>query len=257
VARSIFGNLFGRTGAEMHFFDHLEELRRVILASIGAIVICTSIAYIFSGRVVDYVIRATVGQAQFIGPLDGWNARMLVSVLLGVVASLPFVAFQIWGFVLPGLHDRERRIVLPAVFWSTLLFLIGMAFNWFFLTPQMLRLLAGFGTEHLRPNLAVGPLLDFVVKMSLGTGLLFELPLVLLTLTWLGVLRPAQVWKYWRHVIVAILVLAAAVTPGDGPSMLVLSAPIIVLFFASAIVASVVDKVRRRPNPGGDGPARG
>ena len=128
-------------------------------------------------------IRQTVGQAQFIGPLDGWNARMLVSVLLGVVASLPFVSFQIWGFVLPGLHHRERRVVLPVVISSTVLFLVGMAFSWFFLTPQMLRLLAGFGTEHLKPNLAVGPLLDFVVKMSLGTGLLFELPLVILALT--------------------------------------------------------------------------
>ncbi len=257
MARGILGNLFRRTGAEMHFLDHLEELRRVILASIGAIVVFATVAYFFSGRVVDYVVRSTVGQAQFIGPLDGWNARMLVSVLLGVVASLPFVSFQIWGFVLPGLHRRERRIVLPGVVSSTVLFLIGMAFSWFFLTPQMLRLLAGFGTEHVKPNLAVGPLLDFVVKMSLGTGLLFELPLVILTLTWMGILRPGQVWSKWRHAVVIILVLAAAVTPGDGPSMLVLAAPIIVLFFFSAIVASVVEKVRRRPAPGEDGSARG
>ena len=256
MARGILGRLLGRTGAEMHFLDHLEELRRVILASIGAILVCTMVAYAFSGRVVEYVIRSTVGQAQFIGPLDGWNARMLVSVLLGVVASLPFVSFQIWGVVLPGLHHRERRIVLPVVVTSTVLFVGGMAFNWFFLTPQMLRLLAGFGTEHLRPNLAVGPLLDFVVKMSLGTGLMFELPLVILALTSLRILRPAQVWSKWRHVIVIILVLAAAVTPGDGPSMLVLAAPIIVLFFLSAVVASMVEKVRRRPGPAGDGPAR-
>lgn len=257
MANSFLGNLFGRTGKEMHFLDHLEELRRVVLASVGAIVICSTVAYVFSGRVVEYVIQSTVGQAQFIGPLDGWNARMLVSVLLGVVASLPFVAFQIWGFVLPGLHHRERRVVLPVVIASTMLFVGGMAFSWFFLTPQMLRLLAGFGTEHLKPNLAVGPLLDFVVKMSLGTGLLFQLPLAVLALTSLGIFRAAQVWAKWRHVIVVILVLAAAVTPGDGPSMLVLAAPIIVLFFLSAIVASMVEKVRRRPDPGTEGSARG
>jgi sec-independent protein translocase protein TatC len=257
VARGILGGLFNRAGADMHFLDHLEELRRVIIASIGAIVICTAIAYAFSGRVVEYVIRSTVGQAQFIGPLDGWNARMLVSMMLGVVASLPFVSFQIWGFILPGLRRNERRIVVPVVVSSTLLFLIGMAFNWLFLTPQMLRLLAGFGTEHLKPNLAVGPLLDFVVKMSLGTGLLFELPLVILALTSTGIIRPRQVWKYWRHAVVVILVLAAAVTPGDGPSMLVLAAPIIVLFFVSAIVASVIDKIRRRPPPGAAGAVRG
>jgi sec-independent protein translocase protein TatC len=247
VARDLFSGLFNRSGAEMHFFDHLEELRRVIIASLGAIVICTAIAYVFSGRVLDYVIRRTVGQAQFIGPLDGWNARMLVSVLVGVVASLPFVLFQIWGFVLPGLHRHERRVVLPVVFCSTLLFLIGMAFSWLFLTPQMLKLLAGFGTEHLRSNLAVGPLLDFVVKMALGTGLLFELPLVILALTTLGIIQPRWVWSKWRHAVVAILVLAAAVTPGDGPSMLILAAPIIVLYFISAILASVVGSVRRKP----------
>lgn len=257
MASGFLGSLFRRTGAEMHFLDHLEELRRVLLASIGAIVICAAVAYAFSGRVVDYIVRSTVGEAQFIGPLDGWNARMLVSVLLGVVASLPFVSFQVWGFVLPGLQRRERRIVVPAVVSSTVLFLIGMAFSWFFLTPQMLRLLAGFGTEHVKPNLAVGPLLDFVVKMSLGTGLLFELPLVILALTSLGIIRPGQVWAKWRHAMVIILVLAAAVTPGDGPSMLVLAAPIIVLFFLSAIVASVVEKVRRRPDPGEGSPAQG
>jgi sec-independent protein translocase protein TatC len=257
VAKGLFGGLFRRSGAEMHFLDHLEELRRVLLASIGAIVICAAVAYAFSGRVVDYVVRSTVGEAQFIGPLDAWNARMLVSVLLGVVASLPFVSFQVWGFVLPGLQRRERRIVVPAVVSSTVLFLVGMAFSWFFLTPQMLRLLAGFGTEHVKPNLAVGPLLDFVVKMSLGTGLLFQLPLIILALTSLGILRPGQVWAKWRHAMVIILVLAAAVTPGDGPSMLVLAAPIIVLFFLSAIVASVVEKVRRRPGPPEGDPAHG
>ncbi len=255
MARGILGKLFGRSGAEMHFFDHLEELRRVILASIGAIVICSAAAYVFSGRVVDYVVHATVGEAQFLGPLDGFNARMLVSVLLGVVASLPFVLFQIWGFVLPGLHVRERRIVLPAVVSSTLLFLAGMAFSWFFLTPQMLHLLVGFGTEHVRANLAVGPLFDFIVKLALGTGLLFQMPLVILTLTSLQILRPGQVWAKWRHAVVGILVLAAAVTPGDGPSMLVLAAPIIVLFFLSATVATVVEKTRRRPVAGGGGPA--
>jgi sec-independent protein translocase protein TatC len=256
VARGILGSLFSRSGAEMHFLDHLGELRRVILASLGAILVCTMIAYAFSGRVVDYVIRETVGQAQFLSPLDGWNARMLVSVLLGVVASLPFVSFQVWGFVLPGLHRRERRIVLPAVISSTVLFLVGMAFSWFFLTPQMLQLLSAMGTEHLRPNLAVGPLLDFVVKMALGTGLLFELPLVILALTWLRILQPRQVWSKWRHAIVIILVLAAAITPGDSPSMLVMAVPIIILFFISAIVASVVESVRRKPSPGAEGPHR-
>jgi sec-independent protein translocase protein TatC len=256
VARGVLGSLFGRTGKEMHFLDHLEELRRVILASIGAIVICTAAAYVFSGRIVDYMIRKTVGQAQFIGPLDAWNARMLVSFLFGVMASLPFVMFQIWGFVLPGLHRRERRIVLPAVFFSTFLFLVGVAFSWFFLTPQMLRLLAAFGTEHLRSNLAVGPLLDFVVKMSLGTGALFELPLVILTLTWLGILSPGQVWSKWRHAVVIILVLAAAITPGDSPSTMVMAVPIIALYFISAIVASVVERARRPTAPGTEGRSR-
>jgi sec-independent protein translocase protein TatC len=253
VARGILGNYFRRPGAEMHFFDHLEELRRVILASLGALLICSAIAYVFSGRVVDYVIAKTVGHAQFIGPLDAWNARMMMSVLLGAVVSLPFVSFQIWGFVLPGLHRRERRVVVPVVISSTLLFLVGMAFNWFFLTPQMLRLLAAFGTEHLRANLAVGPLLDFVLKMSLGTGLMFQLPLVILAFTSLGILKPSQVWSKWRHAVIVILILAAAVTPGDSPSTLVMAAPIIILYFASAIIASVVERVRRRPAPDGAG----
>jgi len=246
VARGFLARLSGRHDKEMPFLEHLEELRQVILASLAAIVICAAGCYVFSGRLLDYIVVENVGEAQFLRPMEAFSVRFKLALILGTVVSLPFVSFQIWSFIVPGLLGHERRTVLPLVIASTILFLGGMAFSYFVLTPIMLQMLVGFGTEHVRPNITVDYLLDFIMKMAVGAGLLFQFPLVVVILTLLRVMSPRQIWSRWRHAIVVILIVSAVVTPGDGPSQLVLAAPIVLLFFLSATVASLIDMARRR-----------
>ncbi len=245
VAGGLLSRLTGRTAAEMPFLDHLDELRRVLLASLAAILLCAIVAWAFSARVLEHVVQTNVGEAQFLRPMEAFNSRLKVSLLLGTVVALPFVSFQLWSFIVPGLMRHERRIVLPIVTASTILFLGGMAFSYLVLTPIMLQMLVGMGTEHLKANIAVEPLIDFVLKLAFGAGILFQLPLVILILTSLRIVSARWVWSKWRHAIVIILIIAAVVTPGDGPSQLVLAAPILVLYFLSALTASVIEAVRR------------
>src|SRR5690606_38336811 len=147
---SLLSKLRGRDDREMPFLEHLEELRRVLLASLAGIAICGIAVYAFSGMVIDWIVVQHVGSAQFIRPMEAFMARIKVSLLLGLIVSLPFVMFQIWNFIVPGLMQHERRIVLPAAFFSTLLFLGGVAFSYFVLTPIMVGLLTtGFSTQHV------------------------------------------------------------------------------------------------------------
>ncbi len=230
----------------MAFLEHLEELRRVILASLGALVICTILTYAFSGRLLDYIVVRTVGEAQFIRPMEPFLVRIKLALVLGAVLALPFISFQVWSFVLPGLLRHERRTVVPMAVASTALFLGGMAFSWWIMTPVMLDLLLSFGTESLRPNITADFLFDFVLKMAVGCGIMFQLPLVTLMLTLARVVTPRQLWSKWRHAIVAILIVAAFVTPGDGPSQVILAAPVLLLYFISAALASIMERGRRK-----------
>lgn len=245
--RAFLRRALGRSDAEMTFLDHLEELRRVIVSCLVAIAITGTAAYFFSDRILEWIVVGTVGQAQFLHPMEAFSARIKIALLVGFGVGLPFIAFEIWRFVVPGLVERERRIVMPLVFFSVVLFLGGVVFAYLVLVPTMLKLLMSFGTEHVRAQIALEFLLDFVLKTSLASGLLFELPLVVAVLTLLGIVSPRFLWSKWRHAVVIILILAAVVTPGDGPSQLILAAPIVLLYFLSIVVSLLIyrDKSRR------------
>jgi sec-independent protein translocase protein TatC len=245
----ILSKISGRSDREMPFLEHLEELRRVLLASLGGIALCAALVYAFSGIVIDWVVVRHVGAAQFIRPMEAFMARIKVSLLLGLIVSLPFVMFQFWNFVVPGLLQHERRIVMPMVVFSTLLFLAGVAFSYLVLTPMMIQLLTGFSTEHVVANITVDYLLDFIIKLAIACGILFQLPLVVALLTLIDLVTPKFLWSKWRHAIVIILIVAAVATPGDGPSQLILAAPIVVLYFLSILLSLFLSrgvKKRRR-----------
>jgi len=231
----------------MPFLEHLDELRRVILTSLAAWLICSIAAYVLSGRALDHIVQRTVGEAQFLHPMEAFNARLKLALLGGLILSLPFIAFQFWSFILPGLYARERRVVLPMTTASTLLFLAGVGFSYWFLTPLMLRLLMEFGTTHVRANITVAYLLDFLVKLAVGTGLMFQLPVVVVILTMIRVVTPRFLWSKWRHAILAIVIISSVVTPGDGAlSTLVLAGPILVLYFLSALLSTLIHRGMRK-----------
>lgn len=239
--------MFRRDTREMPFWEHLEELRRVVLRSIGALLLATFVAYFFSGRILDSVVVNSIGEATFLRPMEAFNARLKIAFLLGSMGSAPFVLWQLWGFVVPGLLHKEKRMVAPLVFWSVILFYAGIAFSYLIVTPTMLRLLIGFGTQHIRPQIAVSYLMDFIVGMSVATGILFQLPVAVAILSMIEVLTPEFLIRRWKHAVVATFVLTAIVTPGDVfIAQIVLGLPVLILYFASVLVARAIWRGKRQ-----------
>jgi sec-independent protein translocase protein TatC len=230
----------------MSFLGHLEELRQVFFSVVIAVLIGTVVCWFFSGYILDWIVTHTIGQAQFLRPAEAFSTRVKIALFFGFLLSFPYLALRIWSFVGPGLFRSERAVVVPAALSSTGLFVAGMAFSYFVLTPMMLKLLVRFGTAHVSANIAVGFLMGFILKMSLATGLLFQLPLAVAVLTRFGLVTPGSLWKRWRHAVLIIFIVAAVVTPGDGPSQIVLATPVIVLYFASIWVSSVIARGQRR-----------
>ena len=234
---------------DMTFLDHLEELRRVLIDAIIAALLGLGAAWFFSGRLIELLIARTIPAGTpvvFLGPGEAFSTRIQVALGCGILITLPFILFRIWQFVVPGLLREERTFVLPIVIGGSLLFYLGSAFGLLILIPIVTKILLAFGTPSLKPTIAVGQLLAFVVRLVLACGLLFQLPIVAVFLTWFGIVTPERMWSVWRHAVVVIFVVAAAVTPGDGPSQLVLGIPVTILYFLSVGLSFLVRRRRAR-----------
>jgi sec-independent protein translocase protein TatC len=234
----------------MSVWDHLEELRRTVLKSLGAVVLSAIVVYLFSGRLLEFLVVHTVGEAQFLKPMEGFTVRIKLSLILGLIICLPYVFFQLWSFIVPGLMRKERRVVFPLSLWSTVLFLVGVAFAAFLLTPVMVKFLMGFATPHVRGNLAISYLLDFFIKMGLACGVLFQLPLVVAILSLFEILTPEFLKQKWRHAAVLILMVSAVITPSDAASQLALAAPVGLLYAASIVISSVIWRRKKKREVG-------
>ncbi|UCF79601.1 MAG: twin-arginine translocase subunit TatC [Candidatus Eiseniibacteriota bacterium] len=231
----------GSEEKEMPFLEHLEELRRVVIDSLIAVAVVSAGCWFLSGRAIDLLI-VPIGKAVFIGPAEAFTVRLKLAVVLGLLISLPFVFLRLWRFVVPGLLRRERTALLPLALFSSILFYGGVAFSYFMLVPAIMRILLAFGTDSLEPMISIDKYLSLVIQIGLSLGLVFQFPLVVGVLTWLGVLTPDSLKRKWRYAIVIIFIIGAAVTPGDGPSQLVVAFPVTGLYFLSILVSMVVHR---------------
>lgn len=231
---------------EMPFLAHLEELRGVLIRCLIALAVASLACWFLSGYILDALVVRTAGEAKFIGPAEAFGARLKVTVMCGVLVSLPFVAYWIWGFVVPGLLERERRFLTPIVVSSTALFYLGTLFSYFALTPVVVRVLMSFGTDIIQPQITISPLLGLIIRLALACGIVFQLPLVLTILSYFGVVSPQWLREKWRYAVLGIFVLAAIATPADAASQLILAGPICLLYFASVYLSALVVRAKKR-----------
>jgi sec-independent protein translocase protein TatC len=237
----------------MPFLDHLEDLRRVLIDSLIAIGVGMAATWALSGWVLETLIATTMPAGVpviFLGPAEAFSARIKVALATGVLLTLPFVLWRLWRFVVPGLLKEERGLVLPLVLASTVLFYLGGTFGLLVLVPVIMNILLSFGTASMVPNIAVGQLLTFILRLVLACGTIFELPLVTTALALAGLVTGRDLIAKWRYAVVVIFVVAAVVTPGDGPSLLVLAIPMIALYFLSVGLAFAVEGRGRKRERG-------
>jgi len=234
-------------GSAMGLLDHLAELRSVIMQSGIAALAATILCWFWSARLLDFMIRPIKDEGiYFTAPNEAFMVRLKISAVAGLFVMAPFIFFKIYGFILPGLYRRERKVVTPLLIATTALFYTGVVFAFAVVIPQVIRFLLGFGTDAMEPLIGVGPYFAFVTRLCLAFGLVFELPLLVLGLSVIGVVKPRTLLRTWRFAIVAIFTASAILTPPDVASQVMMALPVLVLYFGSALVSLLVVRGRRK-----------
>jgi sec-independent protein translocase protein TatC len=229
----------------MPFLHHLEELRKILFQSLIACAVGAIGGWWLAPRVLEDLIHRTVGHVLVLSPLEALNQRLKLSLILGLALVLPYVLHRIWSFVVPGLFKRERDMVLPMVAASMGLFALGVWSAWGYVIPLVLRVLMSFSTPSMQVQIQVAPLLDFAYNLALACGVVFQLPLVLMALSALGLVTPKTLLRQWRVAIVLIFVVTAAITPGDVVSaQLIMGIPMVALYFLSVGLSWFVQRRR-------------
>ena len=238
-----------RGDVEMSFLDHIEELRWRIIYSLIGIVVFTIIAWVFINPLVEVVLlkpaRDAHASLQNLRPFGQLFLYFQVAIIVGIVASVPNIFYQLWKFIAPALKRNERKYILRIVIFSTFCFLAGIAFAYFVMLPMAMKFAAQFGTVEIKNEFAIDEYMSIIISVMLAAGVVFELPMVSFFLSKLGILTPKFMRKYRRHAIVIILVLAAILTPGTDPvSQVILAVPLVLLYEISIFISRISYKKR-------------
>lgn len=237
---------------EMPFLEHLEELRWCVLWSLLAIlagfVVGFATVYLFD--VLEILIRPVREAAgdpnlelQYLSPADPFFVTLRLALYLGLVLASPIVIYQVWSFMSPALEPRERRAIVPSLYFAVFLFLAGMAMAYFIALPVTLEFFENFQEGSLTADLEINRTLGFIVKILLAFGIVFELPIVVMVLSAIGIVTPEGLRSKRRHAIVAIAAGASIITPGDIISLtILLMVPLVALYEASIWLSVLIHR---------------
>ncbi|MCF8257403.1 MAG: twin-arginine translocase subunit TatC [Flavobacteriales bacterium] len=263
---------------EMSFLEHLEVLRWHLVRAVSAIAVLGIVAFLFKGFVFDTVL---------LGPMreDFWTYRMMcaasqrfglsdllclgkmnfqlinismagqftthifISMIAGLVLAFPYVVFELWRFIRPGLYSNERKYANGMVFYTSVLFITGVLFGYYIIAPLSVNFLGNYQVSALVVNnIDLGSYFTTLSTLVLATGLVFELPILIYFLTKIGIVTPDLLRTYRRHSIVGILILAAVITPPDVASQILVFIPLMVLYEVSVYVSAAVLRNGRNAN---------
>jgi len=243
-----------RRRGEMPLTDHLREFRQRFLKAAAAIVLGAVLGYAIFPDLVDLLLQpycAVLAAGErcdlvVLSPLDPFFVRLRAAFVVGLFVGGPVLLYQAWRFITPGLTSRERRYALPFVLLSQVMFLAGLVFaSW--VIPRGLAILLALGGDGIRPLLGATEYLSFLLAMGLAFGLVFELPLVLISLVLAGVLTAAGMRRNRRYAVVAIFVAAAIITPTvDAVTLLLVAGPMMLFYEISILAAWLVERSRSR-----------
>lgn len=257
---------------EMPFLEHLEELRWRIVRSLAAIMLVGIVAFIFKDVVFDKVLFGPLhtdfatyaffcrlsellglGDSLCFGPLKfsllnfkmsgQFMTHIMVSFVSGLIVAFPYVFWEVWSFIRPGLRSTEQKMARGVVFYSTLLFSCGILFGYFMLAPLSVRFLGSYQVSELVPNnIDLGSFISTMTSVTLATGIVFQLPIVVYFFSKIGLVTPSILRKYRKHAIVGVLILSAIITPPDLTSQILVSLPLLLLYEVGILISKIVVK---------------
>jgi sec-independent protein translocase protein TatC len=258
---------------EMSFLDHLEELRWHIVRSVGAVMVGFIVAFIFAKWIFDNIVfapakpsfitfRALCKLGQLIGNeslciteipfkvqsrfvTGQFSMQFTAAAVIGLIIAFPYVFWELWRFIRPGLHRQERQGSRGAVAAVTVLFLSGVSFGYFILCPMSMYFFANYTISDMIVNeFDITSYVSTIVALVFGSGVLFQLPVAIFFLTRIGLVNPPFLRTYRKHAIIVILILAAIITPPDVISQIIITVPLIILYEISIFISA--REVRRK-----------
>jgi len=237
--------------AEMSFIEHLEELRWRIIKILVGVIIGSGISFAYIDQILKIMLEPTMNTSssitlQVLTVQGMFLIKWFIAIVSGFILAMPIVVYQIWKFVTPGLKYNEKRYALPVVLFSCIFFIIGVSFAYMVLIPFSMEFFSGMSTELVENNFSISYYFSFLTWLLLGSGLVFQLPVLSLFLSMIGLLTPPFMRHYRRHALVTILILSSFITPPDPVSMLMMAVPLAILYEISIGVSWMVN-LRREP----------
>ncbi len=230
----------------MTFWDHLDALRSHLWRMLLAVLLAAVVCFCFKDLLFAAVLRPKPADLTLINVdiAQQFLAHMRVSILVGLLIAAPYIIYQLFAFVAPGLYSAERRVAVRALAAACLLFYAGVALNYFVIFPFAVRFLGSYQVSAEVQNLiSLSSYVDLLLLLSLMMGLLFELPVLCAMLGRMGLLKAEAMVRYRRHAVVAILILGAVITPtGDPVTLLLVAAPIYLLWELSILIVKRIAK---------------
>jgi sec-independent protein translocase protein TatC len=261
-------------GKEMSFLDHLEELRWHIIRAVGSIFVFAIIAFVFIEDIFRIVIMGPKSpdfwtyrmmcrlsevsgyadlcvtklnfELQALGVSDQFTMALTSSLIIGLCFAFPYAFWELWRFIKPGLRSSEKQAARGAVFYVSALFLLGLLFGYFIVSPLAINFLANYQiTPEIKNQFDITSYIGILVTLSLGCALMFQMPIVAFVLAKVGVLTPAFMREYRKHAWIVILVVAGIITPSpDIYSQVLVALPLAGLYEVSILVAGSVERLR-------------
>jgi sec-independent protein translocase protein TatC len=239
-------------GGRMSFLDHLDELRRRLVASALSLAAGTVVAVLFIDRIFEFIMRPLYEKLPagskliYTEPTEAFFLKIKIALLAGLVIGAPLIMWQLWLFISPGLYSHEKRFALPFVLMASVFFVGGAAFNHYVLFPIAWVFLAGFSTDYMMMMPRIAPVFSLYAMLALAMGLIFEMPAVILILARIGIVSAGFLWRNVKYAILLIFIASAVITPtGDPMTQSLMAGPMVALYFLSIGLAWVFGKRRR------------
>lgn len=228
----------------MPFLDHLEELRWRLIKSLAGIVAGAVGIFIFMDPILLILLKPAVSldpppQLQVLRVHGMFLLKWGVALVGGLVLALPLVTYQMWKFTAPGLLKNERKYAIPVILFSFMAFAVGVLFAYFVIIPFSLDFFVSMGYADVHNNFSINYYFSYILWVILASGLIFELPVLVMILSSIGLVTPAFMKHYRRHAYVSIMILSALITPPDPISLLMMTFPLILLYELSIGVSKV------------------
>jgi sec-independent protein translocase protein TatC len=262
---------------EMSFLDHLEDLRWHLIRICIAVVLCGIVAFLFKSFIFDVLIlgpkemsfptyRWLCNMSQLIGIEDSsfcgesfpfeiqsrtlagqFSAHLWTSVYAGFIVAFPYVLYQLWSFISPGMHANERKHSSGFIIISSILFFIGVLFGYYIVTPLSINFLGTYTvSQQVHNDFDLSSYIGLVRATAIASGIIFELPIIIYFLTKIGIVTPEFLKKYRKYALVIVLILSAIITPPDIASQVIVAIPILILYQVSIFISKIVVRNQKR-----------